>query len=132
MRVLRNSLLLARITPQSLTRRLSQFTPNKRYNVIVVGGGHAGAEACAAAARMGSETLLITHKKNTVGKWKIGNRLLCGALKCCSYFFEFHILRSLLLSNISMCNYILFIIIYIYFVCGDVWPILMSIKCVFL
>ena len=32
------------------------------FDVIVVGGGHAGCEACAAAARMGAKTALITHK----------------------------------------------------------------------
>ena len=31
-----------------------------KFDVIVVGGGHAGGEACAAAARMGANTLLIT------------------------------------------------------------------------
>lgn len=40
----------------------------KHYNVIVVGGGHAGCEACAAAARTGADTLLITHNLNTVGE----------------------------------------------------------------
>ena len=40
----------------------------KHYNVIVVGGGHAGCEACAAAARTGAETLLVTHNVNTVGE----------------------------------------------------------------
>ncbi len=40
----------------------------KNYNVIVVGGGHAGCEACAAAARMGAETLLITHNAATIGE----------------------------------------------------------------
>ena len=39
----------------------------KNYDVIVVGGGHAGTEAAAAAARMGVATLLVTHKKSTIG-----------------------------------------------------------------
>ncbi len=38
------------------------------YDVIVVGGGHAGCEACAAAARMGAKTALITHKISTIGE----------------------------------------------------------------
>lgn len=38
------------------------------YDVIVVGGGHAGCEACAAAARTGAKTLLLTHKKSTIGE----------------------------------------------------------------
>ncbi|XBC38195.1 MAG: tRNA uridine-5-carboxymethylaminomethyl(34) synthesis enzyme MnmG [Buchnera aphidicola (Floraphis meitanensis)] len=39
----------------------------KNFNVIVVGGGHAGTEAALAASRMGSLTLLITQKINTIG-----------------------------------------------------------------
>lgn len=39
-----------------------------QYNVLVIGGGHAGTEAAAAAARMGASTLLVTHKLNTIGK----------------------------------------------------------------
>ena len=38
-----------------------------RYDVIVVGGGHAGTEAALAAARMGVKTLLLTHNTDTVG-----------------------------------------------------------------
>jgi tRNA uridine 5-carboxymethylaminomethyl modification enzyme len=37
------------------------------FDVIVVGGGHAGCEAAAAAARMGAQTALITHRLSTVG-----------------------------------------------------------------
>lgn len=37
------------------------------YDVIVIGGGHAGSEAAAAAARYGARTALITHKKETIG-----------------------------------------------------------------
>lgn len=45
------------------------------FDVIVVGGGHAGTEACSAAARMGCRTLLITHKTETVGKRVCGLQL---------------------------------------------------------
>ena len=40
----------------------------KKYDIIVVGGGHAGVEAAAAASRMGSLTALITHKKDKIGE----------------------------------------------------------------
>ena len=39
----------------------------QRFDAIVVGGGHAGAEAAAAAARMGAKTALITHRFDTIG-----------------------------------------------------------------
>ena len=39
-----------------------------RYDVIVVGGGHAGTEAALAAARQGVNTLLITHSIDTLGQ----------------------------------------------------------------
>lgn len=40
---------------------------NKSYDVIVVGGGHAGCEAAAASARMGAKTALLTHHLDTIG-----------------------------------------------------------------
>jgi tRNA uridine 5-carboxymethylaminomethyl modification enzyme len=40
----------------------------ERFDVIVIGGGHAGTEACLAAARMGCKTLLLTHNIETLGQ----------------------------------------------------------------
>ena len=37
------------------------------YDIIVIGGGHAGCEAAAAAARLGADTLLLTHRVETIG-----------------------------------------------------------------
>lgn len=37
------------------------------YDVIVVGGGHAGCEAASAAARLGAQTALVTHRRDTIG-----------------------------------------------------------------
>ena len=39
-----------------------------KFDVIVIGGGHAGTEACLAAARMGCSTLLLTHNIETLGQ----------------------------------------------------------------
>lgn len=44
------------------------MTKSLKYDVIVIGGGHAGTEAAAASARLGARTCLLTHKKATVGE----------------------------------------------------------------
>ncbi len=41
---------------------------SKEWDVIVIGGGHAGCDAAAAAARIGARTLLLTHKLETLGE----------------------------------------------------------------
>lgn len=63
----RRLLIRPHILPFSHSRASSGLTRHK-YDVIVVGGGHAGTEAAAAAARVGAETLLITQKIQTIGE----------------------------------------------------------------
>ena len=41
---------------------------NKQYDVIVIGGGHAGCEAAAASARLGVNTALFTNDKSSIGE----------------------------------------------------------------
>jgi tRNA uridine 5-carboxymethylaminomethyl modification enzyme len=44
------------------------MSPLNSYDVVVIGGGHAGCEAAAASARLGARTLLLTHRPDTIGE----------------------------------------------------------------
>jgi tRNA uridine 5-carboxymethylaminomethyl modification enzyme len=48
--------------------RLTKILFPLSFQVIVIGGGHAGCEAASAAARLGSNTCLITQNKDTIGE----------------------------------------------------------------
>ena len=48
--------------------RVPAMSGSGTYDVIVIGGGHAGCEAAAASARLGARTLLLTHRRATIGE----------------------------------------------------------------
>src|ERR1700686_4705027 len=53
--------------PRLRYKPASEAKMQARFDVIVIGGGHAGCEAAAAAARMGAQTALVTHRFATIG-----------------------------------------------------------------
>ena len=57
---------------------------NKQYDVIVIGGGHAGCEAAAASARLGVNTALFTNDKSSIGEMSC-NPAIGGLGKAVSY-----------------------------------------------
>jgi len=60
------------IRSRQLSRRkfasLNDTQPNLLFDVCVIGGGHAGSEACAAAARAGARTVLVTQDLSKIGE----------------------------------------------------------------
>ena len=58
------------------------------YDVVVIGGGHAGCEAAAAAARIGVNTALFTHKIETIGEMSC-NPAIVGCYRSL-YFFPIY------------------------------------------
>jgi tRNA uridine 5-carboxymethylaminomethyl modification enzyme len=58
---------LTRLPGSGKSAPIRDLTMESRFDVIVIGGGHAGCEAAAAAARMGARTALLTHRFATIG-----------------------------------------------------------------
>ena len=68
-KALASTLKSIKISRFTLCRCRSTITQGSQaeYDVVIVGGGHAGTEAACTAARMGRKTLLVTHKVDTIG-----------------------------------------------------------------
>ena len=56
----------SKIKSSKLNKKTMDFPNN--FDVIVIGGGHAGTEASLASARLGKKTLLLTHNIETLGQ----------------------------------------------------------------
>lgn len=64
---------LAKRLPSCRHRSDSAAPCRAHFDVVVIGGGHAGTEAAAAAARSGSRTLLLTHRVDTIGEQPVAS-----------------------------------------------------------
>lgn len=64
---------LGKRLPSCRLRSDSAAPCSAHFDVVVIGGGHAGTEAAAAAARCGSRTLLLTHRVDTIGEQPVAS-----------------------------------------------------------
>jgi len=55
------------VTPLFHVKHPARKMASMHFDVVVIGGGHAGTEAAAAAARMGARSVLVTHRRDTIG-----------------------------------------------------------------
>jgi len=69
------------------------------FDVIVVGGGHAGVEAATSACRMSCNTLLVTHKLETIGLLSVFHYLLVQM-----FCDQFSLINSCHISGEMSCN----------------------------
>jgi tRNA uridine 5-carboxymethylaminomethyl modification enzyme len=53
---------------EQVNKAIDRVTQDNIYDVVVIGGGHAGTEAAAAAARLGASTLLVTLQADKIGE----------------------------------------------------------------
>lgn len=60
--------VISLVIVRTCQRLLRSFSSTLQYDVVVIGGGHAGLEAASAAARIGVKTALVTTNFHTIGE----------------------------------------------------------------